>query len=175
VTEIAEALATVRHPETGERVMSAPLRPREVYAGPRLDDAPHLLAVPRDYRWEILSDFTPYGPIADRGRDGVFGPALRQATHRLHGIIAMNGRGLRDRFRLSGARIEDVTPTVLHLLGQEVPSYMRGRVLTEALDVRGDRAPVRREMAPDDAGVSGDYTDSEAAAVERDLHGLGYV
>ena len=177
LSELAEALMAIRHPETGERVMSAPLRPAEIYQCAEAGAGPDLLAIPRGYRWEILSDFTPYGPIHDDGSEGIFRPALRQATHRLHGILAARGPGLRSDFRLAGARIEDITPTILHLLGERVPSYMDGRVLCEMVDPRRrmNRPPERENMDPAGVRAGGGYSALEAEAIERDLHGLGYL
>lgn len=171
--EIAERLLALRDPETGERVMSAALRPEQVYHGPHMADAPDLLAVPRGYRREILTDFTLAGPLADDRARGVFAPAVREGTHRLHGMLALSGPGVRSDFVGDCARIEDITPTLLHLLGQPVPSYMDGRVLTEMLP--GLPTPARPSVeAANEAGDSA-YTADEAAEVERDLRGLGYL
>lgn len=175
LVEIREALAELRHPETGERVLSAPLEPRDTYFVRHERRAPDLLVVPRDYRWEILSDFTPYGPVG--AARGVFGPALRQATHRLRGIFAADGPELRRGVSLCGGRIEDIAPTVLHLLGQPVPSYMTGRVLSEALEPHrlAARPPRREEVDPQLSPSKSGYSRAQAAAVERDLHGMGYI
>jgi hypothetical protein len=62
--------------------------------------------------------------------------ALRQ---RLCGRLAGTRRRIISRLLAEGgfepycARIEDITPTQLQLLGQSVPSYMEGRVLSEML------------------------------------------
>ena len=173
VKELAEGLLALRDPETGERVMSAPLRAEDIYHGPHVGDAPDLLAVPRGYRREILTDFTLSGPLArDRSR-GVFAPAVREGTHRLHGMLCLSGNRARSGFVGSCARIEDITPTLLHLLGQPVPSYMDGRVLAEMLT---GVAPVTRETVDLPGGASAaTYSAAEAEAIERDLRGLGYL
>ncbi len=171
--EIAERLLALEDPETGQRVMSAPLRAREIYHGPFSHEAPDLLAVPLDYRHEILTDFTLSGPLAEDRRGAVFAPAVREGTHRLHGMLALSGPKIRGGFTASGARIEDIAPTLLHLMDVPVPSYMDGRVLSEMLR---DGERVRREDAslPVRTGADG-YTDEQSEAVERDLRGLGYL
>jgi predicted AlkP superfamily phosphohydrolase/phosphomutase len=173
VDEIAEGLLALRDPQTGERVMSAPLRAEEIYHGPRLQEAPDLLAVTAGYRREILTDFTLSGPLGSDRRDRIFAPAVREGTHRLYGMLGLSGQGIRPGFEGSCARIEDITPTLLHLMGERVPSYMDGRVLSEMLQ-GADR--VRREDMPlPDDGSHQAYTDDEVDAVERDLQGLGYL
>jgi predicted AlkP superfamily phosphohydrolase/phosphomutase len=49
------------------------------------------------------------------------------------GIIVMAGAGVREKISLVGATVYDVAPTVLELMGYEIPPEMRGRVLDEAL------------------------------------------
>ncbi|MGI5818446.1 MAG: alkaline phosphatase family protein [Armatimonadota bacterium] len=173
VDEIVAGLADLRDPETGERVMSAALRAEEIYHGPRVAEAPDLLAVPRGYRREILTDFTLSGPLTRDRADDVFAPAVREGTHRLHGMLGLSGRSARSGFEAIGARIEDIAPTLLHLLGQPVPAYMDGRVLSEML--RGMPSPAREQTGLPDRACGGGYTTAEAAAVERDLRGLGYL
>lgn len=171
--ELSAALMALRDPETGERVMSAPLRGDDLF-GPH-EDAPDLLAVTRGYRWEILTDFTSSGPLPGNLRREVFGPSLRQGTHRLDGLLCAWGRVVRAGFAVSGARVHDLAPTILHLLGEPVPEYMDGRVLSELL-VRDAAAPPRREERdPAYPTGHGSYSDEERARVERDLRALGYL
>ncbi len=174
--EIAQALLEMRDPRTGERVMSAPLRDAELH-GARNDDAPDLLAVTRGYRREILSEFTPAGPLPGELAGATFGPSLRQATHRLDGLVCLHGRGVRVGRALQCARIEDVAPTVMHLLGQPVPEYMDGRVLSEAFtrDALRVHAPGREAVDVTEAERSGRYSDAERARIERELGALGYL
>ncbi|MFW5866746.1 MAG: alkaline phosphatase family protein [Armatimonadota bacterium] len=173
IEEIADGLNALRDPETGERVMSATLRPDEIYHGPRASEAPDMLAVPRGYRREILTDFTLSGPLSRDRTRGVFAPAVREGTHRLHGMLVLSGQGVRSGFAGECARIEDITPTLLHLLGQRVPSYMDGRVLSEML--RGVPAVGRARIDLPARRGDGAYTAPEVEAVERDLAGLGYL
>ena len=52
--------------------------------------------------------------------------------HRVNGIIAMRGPGLRQDELIHGANLLDVTPTILALFGLPVGADMDGRVLVEA-------------------------------------------
>jgi predicted AlkP superfamily phosphohydrolase/phosphomutase len=49
------------------------------------------------------------------------------------GVIVMSGAGVRGNVRLAGAHVLDVAPTVLTLLGQEIPEQYEGRVLDGAV------------------------------------------
>ena len=73
--------------------------------------------------------------------------------------------------------IEDVTPTVLYLLGLPVAPDMDGRVLSEALrDERLRAEPIAVRAQPYDA-VQADVTLStdDEAKIQDMLEGLGYV
>ncbi len=174
--EVAEALLDIRDPRTGERVMSAALRPAK-RDGVRDEEAPDLLAVTRGYRWEILSEFTPAGPLPEGLERATFGPPLRQGTHRLEGVICLHGPEMRAGHALQHGRIEDVAPTIMHLLGEPAPEYMDGRVLSEALtrEALRRRPPRREAVEPRAAGAAGGYAEAERARIERDLSGLGYL
>ena len=54
--------------------------------------------------------------------------------HRLHGVMIMWGPHIKRGFRLEGASVLDVTPTVLALMGLPVARDMDGRPLTEAFN-----------------------------------------
>ena len=175
--EIADALAEVVHPETGERVMSAPLQAEEIYHGGRMEGAPDLLAVTRGYRYEILSNFVLSGPLPASVDRAVFTPPQREGLHRQEGIFCASGPGIKRGYQAIGLRIEDIAPTVLHLVGQAVPEYMDGRVATQILDRAslGQRPPRRRKMEIVDGAGRGGYDETEEAQVKETLRGLGYL
>ncbi|MEM0965461.1 MAG: alkaline phosphatase family protein [Verrucomicrobiota bacterium] len=57
------------------------------------------------------------------------------AWHRPEGLVAMAGPGFRAGARVHGARLYDITPTILHLFDLPVGSDMEGRVLLDAFQV----------------------------------------
>lgn len=61
-------------------------------------------------------------------------PAGIIAWHRSHGIVAASGKGFRRGVTLHGARLPDLTPTILGYFGLPRSEEMMGRCLAEALD-----------------------------------------
>ena len=59
-------------------------------------------------------------------------PAGIAVWHRLNGILALRGAGLREDELVHGANLLDITPTILALFGLPIASDMDGRVLLEA-------------------------------------------
>lgn len=58
-------------------------------------------------------------------------PAGITAWHRPHGVLAIRGPGIRRAERIHGARLPDITPTLLHACGLPAGADMEGRVLEE--------------------------------------------
>ena len=123
-----------RHPVSGARIVAAVHRRDEIYTGGCVDGAPDLVLEPAlengySYVWlpstgDERASVRPLAPaeyVAGKG-GGMNG------SHRADGLWALAGpavpRGMR-----AAASITDVAPTVLHLAGLPVPSWMDGRVI----------------------------------------------
>jgi len=175
--ELRAALLELRHPNNDGPVIAEVHKAEDLYAGPHLDKAPDLLVQTRNYEYEIITHLTPGGPVPTEIDAEVFPPALRGGTHRAEGMLIASGPDVRAGARLSAAHLEDMTPTILHLLGLPIPSYMDGHVLEDLFAptaLTGHAPAYAEEELPD---VIGDepYSDEEAAEVEKHLRDLGYV
>lgn len=51
--------------------------------------------------------------------------------HDLNGVFIAYGKGIKKNFKIENARIIDIAPTILHILGLPIPNDMDGRVLME--------------------------------------------
>jgi predicted AlkP superfamily phosphohydrolase/phosphomutase len=172
--EIIQALKEARDPATGREVFAAVYRREELYHGPYLERAPDILLEVGD---------RPY-VLADRlGSTSVFERIPRQAArgrHRPAGILMAYGGPVRAGAQVNSARLVDLAPTILALMGLPVPQEMDGRVLTELFSdvtVPGISSPPvaddgRRPAANE--SESG-YSPEEAAWVEKRLRSLGYL
>lgn len=95
------------------------------------------------------------------------------------GVIFMAGPGVRPGYRLQGATVLDVGPTVLHAMGLPVGEDMDGRALERAFEPAWrERFPLRsvatheRATAPAKAGPRDRQLDEK---VLEDLRTLGYI
>jgi len=171
---IRDGLLALRDPWDGEPVVDAVWFREELYHGPETRFAPHIIFVARNYATlgrQLL------------GRGQVIESSLHtfNGFHRPDGIFAALGPSFRAGQRIEMARIEDITPTVLHAMGLPVPSDLDGRVLTEALrpEVAAGLAPptevpTTAQVAESTARDDG-YSAAEAAEIEERLRGLGYL
>ena len=177
-------LQDLRDPRTGKRLVRRVWRREERFSGPFSDRLPDLLV-----EAEYPDLFRPRGAYA--GREPVRHLTLEEMRHRRitgchrpNGIFFAHGPAVQPDLSLAPASILDVAPTVLHLLGEPVPSWMDGRVLTEMLtpealasqpvESRPQTPPLPRVNADDDTGVQS-YDEAEAQEVTDRLAGLGYL
>ena len=168
--EIIHDLRQLRDPQTGEKIIGEILTKEEFYNGPYVDKAPDISFIARDMRYK------PLGILEFASRHLIEDTFGNSGDHRMNGLIALMGEGIRENEIISGAQIIDVAPTILYLLGLPVPVDMDGRVLKEALQ-EGLLAshPVRYAEAPEGrGGQAGTYSQEESALIEERLKGLGY-
>jgi hypothetical protein len=60
-------------------------------------------------------------------------PTVKQGMHHIDGLLSFYGAGIKRGAKLNACTNLDVAPTILSLLGIQVPPVMQGRVLSEAL------------------------------------------
>jgi predicted AlkP superfamily phosphohydrolase/phosphomutase len=175
--QIIAAAMEFRHPQTGRKMVARVLKREDIYHGPHLEHAPDLILVPADPR-DIF-----FG-LADFGSNQVVDHVYRYSgMHRDDGMLMMMGpqvaAGGRDNGGAMyghGPTIQDIAPTVLHVMGLPIPSDMDGRPLLNLL------SPAYRERDPGyvDAEDDGDkevvaYTAQEERQISERLRNLGYL
>lgn len=174
VEEVVRALRELRDPDTGEPLVGEIWTPEQLYEGPFLRRAPDITFLPVDMRNKALGtvDFTSH-----RFVERAYG---NSGDHRMDGVLFVRGPGVRPGATVRDARLIDVAPTILHHLGQPVPSDFDGRVLTELFTseeavsnpVRVVEAGVSEELPPaEDSGL----TDEERREIRDRLKGMGYL
>ncbi len=115
-----------------------------------------------------------------------FGARTGAAWHRRYGVIYAWGGGVRAGFRIDGATVWDIAPTVLAALGYPVPEEMPGDVLGRMFEDGlphetvatwfGERRRLRlAAQAADDASKSERALSPQEQEELAKLHALGYV
>ncbi len=167
--QVIDALNTLTDPVTGKSLVDRIIPREEAAHGPYADQGADLHLILDGYRTIAFPLF------ATEGR--VLTPQIRgdSGCHRLHGIFIGQGAAFEQDTTIDGARIIDLAPTILHILGQPVPEDMDGRVLTAALstELRGKSAQIGEATTTSQAQV--DFTNADQADVEERLRALGYM
>jgi len=181
---LIEALHTIIDPDTREPAVGNVFRGEEVYHGDCMDNAPDLLVTWRNHQ------YTSWPGYNDRDR-ALFEPSLNHSdfsdwsqlqkggNHRPNGVLFMRGKAIKKGQRIDGASIIDLAPTILYLMGAEVPTDMDGKVLEQAIrpsDLKQNPPRYKEPPSGEEAGTSGPaYSEDDAARVEERLRSLGYI
>lgn len=129
-SELMEAVKEVIDPATGQPVVQGVYRGSDCYHGPYASNVPDIvLVMDRHYagdgKLSYYSSIVTDLPVNERRDPG---------GHKMEGIFIAKGPDIEAVSQdLPHLNIQDVTPTVLHLMGLPVPADMDGRVLTEIL------------------------------------------
>lgn len=169
--KLLERLGELKDPSTGEPVVEVAWRREEIYRGPYLERIPDVVFRTRGCRYMVFG-------IHEFASNAVMEPsAWFSGAHSPDGILIMVGRAFKEAERLTNAGIEDIAPTVLHLMGFGVPEDMDGRVLKEAFRTSFlEQNPPTAGDAWDKVMGSGKLLGpEEESAVKRQLEGLGYL
>jgi predicted AlkP superfamily phosphohydrolase/phosphomutase len=179
-------LKSLIDPATGAPVISRCYRPHDLYHGPHTLKAPDLL--PSWWEDGFLLEQSVTGKDApanvERSTAPIQGGVEFAASHRLDGVLMMSGGPVLKDYAFEGARIIDVAPTVLYLMGLPIPSDMDGQVLSDAIsdDFLAANPAKTEDVDGSDADDSTEYTDSRHAFSEEEsdliakrLQALGYI
>ena len=88
-------------------------------------------------------------------------------THRQHGVLGLYGKGV--EAANVQANMEDIAPTLLHLMGESIPTYMDGKILSGSQDVSfSSEHVVQHEQELN-------LSPSQSQAIRERLEKLGYL
>ncbi|MFY9555197.1 MAG: alkaline phosphatase family protein [Blastocatellia bacterium] len=164
-------LRSLTDPATGEPWVGQVFRREEIYEGPLVENAPDIAFLPADMRHLPLgnADFTSNKFMVD-----AFGIS---GCHRMNGVLVAQGAAIKPGNSLEKARIYDVAPTLLYLLGNEVPDDVDGRVLLEAIREEHLRDnPIRVSVGTGSKESRElEFSPEENADVMERLKHLGYI
>jgi len=159
---MTEDLMKIEDPDASGPVVLTVMRREEVADGPELARLPHLF-VELDPR---------YFPDDGLRRRDVFEPLQTSSgRHTREGLLGAFGARVNPAFD-GAARIEDVAPTVLALLGLEATPDMDGKVLGDLVQTTDHLEAAPEAAAPTATAV--ELSEDDQAAIERHLRDLGY-
>jgi predicted AlkP superfamily phosphohydrolase/phosphomutase len=126
--QIRAGLGSFVDADTGEAIIQDIFEPRKVYRGRHLEELPDLVVQwaetpAADHRAVSSPEFgTIAWPTPGHNPEG------RSGNHRPEGMLLAVGPGIR-RGTFPGARLVDLAPTILSLLGEPIPECMEGMPL----------------------------------------------
>lgn len=179
-------LESWRHPVTGDRIVEKAYRREEVYSGPCVNEAPDIVpkwALCQGYNYAFKnSSKSPnlawIEQVDPQKPENLQYFTSKSGSHRDNGIFLAQGPGIRAGYEVEGARIIDLAPTILSILGEPVPDDMDGQVLQDIFTEAGTPEVAVAAVAASsyengEANGSGYSSDDEEKVLER-LKAMGY-
>lgn len=167
VDQIRREIVKLKFPDTGEQIFENVVSKEDVFEGPFLEDAPDVL-IDGSRRTRLRMSIMP--------NHGLFVDAVH-AGHDEFGIFYASGPGIRQGIAIEGARLVDVSPTVLYQFGLPLTEDMDGRVLEEIFtDTFRSTHSITRHGTSVLTDRSEDvFSDDEREELEGRLRDLGYI
>jgi predicted AlkP superfamily phosphohydrolase/phosphomutase len=158
-------------PRNGQRLVDEVFRREDIYSGPHTEMAPDISFSMRDMRYKAL------GVMEFSSRHFVEKAFGNSGDHRMHGLLALKGKGVKGEFPDIEARVTDIMPTILYLLGVPIPDDLDGRVLTELFESQFiQEREVSFSAAVQNGSSEGSRLDeTENRDIQERLKNLGYL
>lgn len=179
--EIIAKLKALVDPETGEPVVDDVYRREDLFHGPCMEQAPDILFTLRDQSIVLqLSRPAARERFLERIDFNSNGSYIQGGSHRLQGILFVKGPSISEGTEVMGARIEDLAPTILYVMGEPIPKDMDGRIL-KGLFKDGVLRASPPAFIQGEVGVgrgameSSGYSAREEEEIRERLSGLGYM
>lgn len=170
--ELIQRLEGVVDPGTGQKVFQKLWRKEELHAGDYLCHLPDVIFL-QSVKYKVnptLRELIFARRVDSPAQTGSHGADP-------DGILIVAGARIEKQKEIVGARIVDLAPTVLHIMGVPVADDMDGRVLTELFDPNAELA--KRKIAYQSYSLEKkeeiEWSESDEEAVRGRLKGLGYI
>lgn len=168
--EISERLSCLKDRQTGAPLVDRILRNKEMYWGPRAPQGPDLFLIVKGYAYCVRGD---YLFITNRVFEDLW---LISGSHRPNGILLCKGAGLKQGYRITGASIMDIAPTILGLMGGRIPEDMDGKCLVELLtEEKRKEISIQYTSSDEETSRETSMSKEEEELLRKQLKGLGYL
>lgn len=165
--KIIQKLRGLRDPENGENVIDTIWKREELFKGPYADMMPDIVIRLKhgyDGRRSIEKEI-----FADLEK--------KEFTHTMEGIFMAYGPDIANKKGHKKVSILDVTPTILHLLGEAIPMDIDGKVLTSIFKegTIPKTAPIKRVHSKNKERKSRKLSKDDEEIINGRLRSLGYI
>ncbi len=119
---VKKQLTKVRDPQTGKPVVKEIFHRDEIYHGPYLNQAPDIIMLLEE-GYKATTTLSGTKIIED--------VSILQGTHEREGIFIAAGPTIVQNIKIDEIHIQDLAPTILHLMQVRIPDNVDGKVRKE--------------------------------------------
>jgi predicted AlkP superfamily phosphohydrolase/phosphomutase len=169
--EIVAKLKALRDPDTGEPIDGNLFVKEEVYTGPFADDGPDIIYLPME------RGYLPVNLLGFASRDCIMKNFLLPGNHHMHGMLIAAGGAIETGVWVTQASLMDLAPTILYLLGAQIPSDTDGKVLHDIITAEFRQSnPVQYTDSVDETPAAEDaLSAADRQNIISRLEELGYL
>jgi len=172
--EIIDKLCRLQN-QKGEKVVRDVWKREEIYVGKYLNELPDIVFL-------ISEKYAPFPALpknlfAPRASDRVFWWESGDHARARDGILLAYGPEIRKGQDLGSARIEDIFPTILHLMGCAIPDHVNGAILMSIFEENSEPAnrKPRFEKFTKVYRETSELGRKDAEKIKQKLRELGYI
>ena len=172
-SQLIHKLKTLRDPNSDAKMVERILPKDSLFRGPFAGKAPDLVAQ-FSYNYQLVFERRSNRLVADIPK------RVKTGEHRMEGLFIASGPQIQPGKLEGEFAIQDVTPTLLYLMGTPIPENYDGRLITELFS--NDYLSVNRPSYQVMEDILAFSPDQATAAVQDDfekskalLEGLGYL
>ena len=173
IADLKEKLLNFKDPQTNEQVVNQVFLREEIFPNDQEQASPELLIKPTD-GYAVFSQLNENKVL----RQNIPWEEIT-GTHRMNGILIVRSEKVKNMNNRSfPARIIDLAPTILYLMGVPIPKNMDGTVLTGIFQpsVLEKMTPeYSEEKTNETKGAETGYSKEEEELIRQRLQDLGYL
>lgn len=177
--QLIAQLMLMRDPDSNEPMIKQVHRREDLYSGPFLHQAPDLIIEWADYAYWGRGQYDSQAPTFQKQRHLDFSDQPLTGSHRPEGILIAHGPGIRQGTNVQKARLLDLAPTLLGMLGIQATKEMDGRFLSMLFDeAYADQIQSllsQTQLIDNTQPSDHKYTAEEEAIIAEHLRSLGYL
>jgi predicted AlkP superfamily phosphohydrolase/phosphomutase len=158
------------NPASHEPIFKTVYLREELYSGPFVNYAPDIVFELQE-GYKVVSTPSPGFRLEYVGN-------RRRGIHAMDGIFIACGPMIQSVQTLTGLRIIDLTPTILHAMNLPIPESLDGQVIAGILrkdHLKKETRYARDGTSPTKQQAEPVYTDEDRAEIEDRLRSLGYL
>ncbi|MCK4492312.1 MAG: alkaline phosphatase family protein, partial [Candidatus Altiarchaeales archaeon] len=144
------------------------LKREEIYSGPYIEALPDLVIHIRDRGYKVSTNLDSESYYSKVDHSELESPLGR---HHIDGCFIAYGGDIKEGFHIDEVVNQvDIAPTILHVMGCEVPRDMSGRVLTEIFKEKSE--PAKRNVRFRDIDDVDKKTESEKKRIRKAIRNI---
>jgi predicted AlkP superfamily phosphohydrolase/phosphomutase len=168
--EIVRKLKSLRDPDTGQVIGGNLFLKEDVYSGPLAANGPDIIYLPMERTYLPAN-------LGFCSRRYIMQNLFLPGNHHLNGVLIAAGKFIETAVPIKCASLMDLAPTIIYLLGGQIPRDIDGRVLQEIItaDFHRTNAIQFIDSADDKAEPSDGLSAADRQNIITKLEELGYL